>query len=184
VPYGRDSAIGKLPTSHLGCKHVRPCGERIFLHLRKHRTRVPTLQPDSQYSESYPTSIRHLVKPSSWVCHRYPPPLEFLQRQPTWPDLAVTWQARRRLYILKLYVVVWYRSWRVDVSPYGHLGSPHVGDSRCWAKSSSGLGGGAARQETPPPHVGFLHSLEMGLWRGVIRNQEEESMSACEKVGS
>ena len=71
--------IGKLPTSHLGCKHVRPCGERIFLHLRKHRTRVPTLKSDSQYSESYLTSIRHLVIPSSWVCHRYPPPLEFLR---------------------------------------------------------------------------------------------------------
>lgn len=76
------------PHSHLGCKHVPPWGERIFLNLRKHRTRVATLKPDSQYSESYLASVRHLVIPSSWVCRRYPPPLEFLQRQPTWQVLG------------------------------------------------------------------------------------------------
>lgn len=68
--------------------------------------------------------------------------------------------------------------------PYGHLRTPHVDDSRCLAKSSSGLGGRAARQETPPPHVGFLHSFENGVLRSVIQNHDEKVKSAREEDGS
>jgi hypothetical protein len=51
---------------------------------------------------------------------------------------------------------------------------------RVLADSAAGLPAKKLRHRT----FSCLHSSKMGLWRGAIRNQGEEFMSACEKVGS